>query len=249
MGKVVCCRVGLVFAAASLLLGCSQDTRRQNETSTDTVAPSRSEDQSGTPYLFEARLLEIARDYQSYGRLDSVARWGNALCIPITACTFSGEPTLVRPRFSESGDAGTHGRKLYSLFVRDASAYRDTVLGGMSSPVGQEVVKESWLPEEVADRKEPDETVVRTVRTGDLETKDAFRPYAWRDGRLYHARERGPLFILFKMDPSMPGTDAGWVYGTVTADSRKVLSAGRVESCMACHQKAPHDRLFGPKNE
>ena len=28
-----------------------------------------------------------------------------------------------------------------------------------------------------------------------------------------------------------------------------VTSAGRVESCMRCHEKAPHGRLFGMKGE
>jgi hypothetical protein len=55
---------------------------------------------------------------------------------------------------------------------------------------------------------------------------------------------------MFKLDPSTPGTDRGWAYGTVTADGKQVTSAGRVESCMRCHRKAPHDRLFGlPKEE
>ena len=50
---------------------------------------------------------------------------------------------------------------------------------------------------------------------------------------------------MFKTDPQTPGTDEGWVYGTVTPDGQQVTSAGRVESCMMCHQGAPHDRLFG----
>jgi hypothetical protein len=54
---------------------------------------------------------------------------------------------------------------------------------------------------------------------------------------------------MFKLDPKTPGTDEGWVYGTVSADGKQVTSAGRVESCMRCHQKAPHDRLFGLPKE
>ena len=42
------------------------------------------------------------------------------------------------------------------------------------------------------------------------------------------------------------GSDAGWVYGTVTPDGR-VTSAGRVASCMGCHVDAPHERMFGLK--
>jgi hypothetical protein len=51
------------------------------------------------------------------------------------------------------------------------------------------------------------------------------------------------------MDPKTPGTDNGWVYGTVTADGKQVTSAGRVKSCMACHQRAPNDRVFGPSDK
>jgi hypothetical protein len=126
------------------------------------------------------------------------------------------------------------------LFVKEVLAY--TSFSAVSSPVGQVVVKEAWVPEEVKDdggRKEP---AVRKVE---------FIPYArGKDGRLYHAKEKAGLFIMYKLDPKTPGTDEGWVYGTVTADGKKVTSAGRVESCMECHKDAPHDRLFGlPKED
>ena len=50
---------------------------------------------------------------------------------------------------------------------------------------------------------------------------------------------------MYKTDPKTPGTDEGWVYGTVTADGKKVTAAGRVQSCINCHQDARNDRLFG----
>lgn len=56
------------------------------------------------------------------------------------------------------------------------------------------------------------------------------------------------LFIMTKLDSSTPGTDKGWVYGTVSADGKTVTSSGRVQSCMGCHQDAPYGRLFGLKN-
>jgi hypothetical protein len=50
---------------------------------------------------------------------------------------------------------------------------------------------------------------------------------------------------MFRLDPSTPDTDAGWVYATVTPDGQ-VTSAGRVASCMGCHEtSATHERLFG----
>jgi hypothetical protein len=115
------------------------------------------------------------------------------------------------------------------------------------------VVKESWVPEEVKDDGTPLEPVRRTVkvRQGDtlVEQEDSFLPYARKDGHLYHAKEKGPLFVMFKLDPATPGTDEGWVYGTVTADGKTVTGVGKIESCMKCHQDAPHDRLFGLPEE
>jgi len=76
---------------------------------------------------------------------------------------------------------------------------------------------------------------------------DHFIPYAFFDGKHYKIKEKSGLFIMFKMDPKTPETDQGWVYGTVTADGKQVISAGRVVSCMRCHERAPNDRLFGPR--
>jgi len=50
---------------------------------------------------------------------------------------------------------------------------------------------------------------------------------------------------MFRLDPSTPDTDAGWVYATVTA-AGQVTAAGRVASCMGCHEtSATHERLYG----
>jgi hypothetical protein len=218
----------LGFTLALLASGCIDDKQRQ-----DGPAPAAVASASGP--AFESRLLEIAGTYESYGRLDADLRWAPVYC---------RAPRPPSPRFSDSRDPATHGQKLYSLFLKEVLAY--TSSSAVSSPVGQVVVKEAWVPEEVKDdggRKEP---VVRKV-----EQEDRFIPYArGKDGRLYHAKEKAGLFVMFKLDPQTPGTDEGWVYGTVTADGKKVTSAGRVESCMGCHKDAPHDRLFGlPKGK
>ncbi len=42
--------------------------------------------------------------------------------------------------------------------------------------------------------------------------------------------------------------DEGWGYGTISVDRKTVSSAGRVASCMRCHDSAPHGRLFGLKD-
>ena len=52
---------------------------------------------------------------------------------------------------------------------------------------------------------------------------------------------------MFQAADDAPDTDEGWVYGTVSSDGQTVTSAGRVASCMNCHQEAQHGRLFGYK--
>ena len=80
-------------------------------------------------------------------------------------------------------------------------------------------------------------------------TKDHFHPYAvGKDGKTYKAAKKGDLFIMMKVDPKTPGTDNGWIYGTVTADGTTVTSAGKVSSCIKCHE-TKEERLFGVFDE
>lgn len=103
-------------------------------------------------------------------------------------------------------------------------------------PVGQTIVKESWQPVEVQDNEK-----VPAIGPG---TKFDFA-FNSADGKPYRPGKQASLFIMVKTDPKTPGTDQGWVYGTVTRDGKRVTSAGRVQSCMGCHQSAPRDRMFG----
>src|SRR5438067_72847 len=63
---------------------------------------------------FADKLLEVAKTYERYGRVDDEYRWAPFLC---------REPRPGRAAFSASKDDGTHGRKLYSLFAKDHKAY------------------------------------------------------------------------------------------------------------------------------
>lgn len=191
---------------------------------------------------FEAKLLQIAKEYLAYGRVDDQARWAPQLCrMP--------SPPSVRP--SKSDDTATHGRKLYSVLARDHKAY-----GAMEKspqPVGQVIVKESWLPEEVTKVDErPAPVRGKTVDLpkeldpyGMKQHRDWLMPYVRKDGKLYKAAKPAGLYIMFKAEPTAADTDAGWVYGTVTADGKTVTASGKVESCVGCHVKAKNDRLFG----
>jgi hypothetical protein len=204
------------------------------------------------PGPFDGKLLEVAQTYEEYGWVDNRLRWAPVYCAaPATTEQIEGNDLRV----SASLDAGTHGRKLYAVFARYATGTSYVFTPEKANRVGQVVVKESWIPEEVKDaqpgERKPSEPRKHKRRIGggtgkeNFEHADTWRPYALRDGKLYHAGQKGDLFIMLKLDPGTPDTDNGWVYGTVTPDGKTVTSAGRVESCMKCHLKAPHDRLFG----
>jgi hypothetical protein len=210
----------------------------------DTRAPAADPVVNDKP--FHDRLLKIARYYPAYGRIDDEFRWAPWLC---------REPLPGRPTPSRSKDEGTHGQKLYSLFARDRDAY----LTGASAS-GQVIVKESWVPEVLPGKpkialftpgqpikeavgKVPEDLAPprRALSGGGF---DHFVPYVEKEGKWYRAARRANLFVMMKLDPKTPGTDEGWVYGTVTADGKTVTSAGRVASCMKCHEPKK-DRLFG----
>jgi len=213
--------------------------------------PSDKANESAKP--FNEQLLEIAKNYKRLGHVDFEARFAPGLC---RAPTPGMDYTPAKARLSASKDADTHGRKLYFLFAKDRQGYLELGQEKSDKPAARQVkglqftgpkylpeklqalpqfvVKQSWTAVEVdKDRREP----VRQMQYAD--------PYASRDGKLYKTGEQRDLYIMVKLDPKTPATDNGWVYGTVTADGKKVTSAGRVESCMGCHKSAPHDRLFG----
>jgi hypothetical protein len=191
------------------------------------MAPSvEAPDTSPKPPRFERQLLEIAREYAAWGRVDDEVRWAPWLC---------RMPNPSVARFSAGEEGRAHGGKLYFVFAKDREAYVAAAKGPQA--VGQAVVKESWTPREV-------DASTERRRVHDEGARGAYVPYAERDGTIWHASERAGLFILFKADTAAD-TDGGWVYGTVTADGKRVTASGRVASCMACHAKAEHDRLFG----
>jgi hypothetical protein len=174
---------------------------------------------------FEQQVLDIAAEYMTWGRVDDQVRWAPGLCAaPL--------PGVAYP--STSDDPTTHGQKLYSLFAKNWAAYPN------GPHDGQAVVKQSWKVEQVDSGWMPKVTYPTSYDA------DHFYPYAkGPDGGVFHATEPAGLFVMFKLDPSTPETDEGWVYATVSTEGR-VTSAGRVSNCLNCHETgATHERLFG----
>lgn len=185
---------------------------------------------------FHAQLRQIAAEYTDYGSIDDCPHWAPNLCWT------PDRWGPVMPHASDSTDGDTHGKKLYFLYVRDVVGYE---IGGDQN-AGQVLVKESWAPREAS----AEEAAYSRPAATPWEWKGPRRdPHAVveKGGKFYRPAEQKELFVMFKVDPATPNTDNGWVYGTVTPDGKTVTSAGRVESCMGCHQDAKNDRLFGPK--
>lgn len=199
---------------------------------------------------FTETLLAAARDYPQWTRVDERPNLAPLLCRLPTGLDY-GFPSHAR--LSQADDA-EHGKKLYYLFAghekHNARNYY-TALGSQGAeavPVGFAIVKQSWtaVPSAASAanaRAEPD--------TAALELDVSMNtpaPIDWvdHDGQRLKTGEQAGLYVMAKVGATdMPGTDAGWIYGTLTADGRTVTSAGRVQSCMDCHDVAPHERLFG----
>lgn len=144
---------------------------------------------------------------------------------------------------SESDDGASHGRKLYYLYASHSQEY--TWLGfeippgspKTVQPPGQALVKESFdaVPTSMPAK----------INGGDLFTHEYPVDHALLEDQWYRTGEAKGLFVMTYLGADAPETDAGWIYATVEAGGEKIREIGLIESCMKCHQKAPHGRLFG----
>ncbi|MEX2218125.1 MAG: hypothetical protein WD749_05140 [Phycisphaerales bacterium] len=190
---------------------------------------------------FTERALDAAATYKTWMRVSDMANWAPTMCdLPVPAGV----------QMSQSKDRDTHGRKLYFLFAKDATAY--TSLGPPSDDatkapagpirnVGQVIVKESWTQIEVDPATIPPVPKrAEERRARSVPPEYIFGP----DGKAYRTDTLAGLFVMLKLDPKTPDTDDGWVYATLSPENR-VTSVGKITSCMECHVKATHDRQFG----
>lgn len=227
-----------LFGGLFFVLGCSNNPPAAGANG-DKEAKKPAED-------FEKTLKEIAQQYKSWTRVSDQANWAPTDCM---------EQAPAGVQVSASKDTGTHGRKLYFLFAKDGHAYeqisfpelwmadeksRDNLF---RSPVGQALVKESWQPIEVDPASVPRQPAPPGEHRFGSSIPDEYKLLA--DGKAYRTGEKAALFVMFKRDPQTPGTDEGWIYGTISPDGSQVYEAGRIGSCMNCHVKTDRDRLFG----
>ena len=183
------------------------------------------------PELRDARFVdEIAKaaaSYKPWGRIDERPNIAPGLCrMPMR------EDYGVASHVRQSKE-GPHGTKLYYLWASNR-AY--AALPQVALEDGFTIVKESFAATPVA----PASAGTERIQLGGVPS-----PIRWVEtdhGKLFAGAPTG-LYVMKKL-ATTDGTDEGWIYGTV-APTGEVTSAGRVESCMGCHEAAPHGRLFG----
>ncbi len=201
------------------------------------------------------RVLEAAKNYREFGRVDDEARWAPYLC---------RSPMRPEARVSQSGDDETHGgQKLYFMFAKDRAAYANVGVEKVpdiwkertKTQAEQIIVKESWHPKEtdgpipIARRYWLTEEEQKQVARYENEETKGTLPFARQGDKTYYAHEKNALFLMLRADEAnsyeMDHSVNGWVFATTTPDGEEITALGKIESCVNCHQDAPHNGLFG----
>jgi hypothetical protein len=175
---------------------------------------------------FTTLLRGIAANYERFTLVTGEPRHAPTLCrAPLRT-------EDMAPPVRRSAAAAEHGDKLYLLYARFADGVQ-YVKAGEPAKVGQTLVKQAWQCME-GEPTGAEESARRHVAT----------PVLREHGKVFHAGASRGLYVMHKLAADTADTDQGWVYGTIDRDG-VVTSAGRVASCMKCHQDAPEDRRFG----
>ena len=200
------------------LAGCNSDLR---------AAPTKPEPApSQVDARFVTAIRAAAKPYQTWGRVDERPNIAPMMC-DMPRPEHYGSKGQVRMSEAEESP---HGKKLYYLWASDRAAYLKTEVAA-----GFTIVKESFaaVPSKRAANPPPEKMLESPLHdTVELAGK-----------RLTTGAAKG-LYVMTKVGGE--GTDDGWIYGTITS-AGVVTSAGRVATCMGCHEDAPHGRLFGLK--
>jgi hypothetical protein len=135
---------------------------------------------------------------------------------------------------SKAAEKSPHGLKLYYLYAKDKEGY----LSNKPSTKEQVIVKQSWTSKAGASSKP---VLEKFELTGPPPSKTSITT----EEGTFSIDQQADLFIMAYVGPDKPDTDEGWWYATVTPDGKTVTASGKITSCMGCHTKAPHGRLFG----
>lgn len=71
--------------------------------------------------------------------------------------------------------------------------------------------------------------------------------YIWFDSDDSVPSVPAAIVVMLKLDPTTPGTDEGWIYGSLSPDGKTVQEAGAIKGCIDCHKAQGKDRLIGPR--
>lgn len=78
-------------------------------------------------------------------------------------------------------------------------------------------------------------------RTGDFARGAVFVKEHWE--RAPEGSKPGPLMAMEKMPPGFDTEHGDWRYVVVSPEG-ELLSDGKPDGCVLCHDDAPHDRIF-----
>jgi len=194
----------------------------------DRSVPTPNREAAPKPSKVDARfvpqLRAAAASYQKWGRVDERPNVAPMMC-DMPRPEHYGSKGHVR--MSEA-DESPHGKKLYYLWASDRAGYAK-----LSVKPGFAIVKESFAATPASQPRNAPAMV----------TDSPLHSTVGHDGKWFTTGAAKGLYVMAKVGEG-DGTDAGWIYGTITTDG-VVTSAGRVATCMGCHEEAAHDRLFG----
>lgn len=177
---------------------------------------------TGADSPFAAVLQQAVQGYEKFVRVTGTMH---------TAPTDCRMPAPQARRSTATATA-PHGQKLYLLYARHADGV-EYIEPGKPAAVGQTLVKEAWAAV-------PGAPTAPTEASG----RYGLAPQVHEGGKTFHAGDYHGLFVMHKLAADTKDTDNGWIYGTIDR-AGKVTSAGRVASCIRCHEQASEDRRFG----
>ena len=225
-------RASSALALALISAACAGPPGREVD-----EAPAQSTASTTSTPLVDERFVALLEDslaaHRRWGRVDDRARFAPFDC---------RAPPPPRAHYSEAEGQDAHAGKLFTVYALDPAAYgfpASFVYGGVDeSRAATERLRAAGVTQVLVK-----DAFVARPEAPDAEGAEAHLMGITRGETTYHPGARIGYFVLAKLDADTPGTDEGWVYGTLDA-SGAISSAGRVPTCMSCHQERP-SRVFG----